>query len=128
MPTETLPLFTAYTGDPGAPAYMVSFPFEGTKYVVGFDDLNDLMNVLVANCLEGRLIEAIIDFAETSLEWNAAPPVAEAAADFEASFDRFRESAIIVSRAYCEMWKSLFGWSLLANGVLLCLVVWRAGR
>jgi hypothetical protein len=133
MPTNTLPTFQANTGIEGEPAFVVSYPHEGTTYVVGFDSFMDLLHVVTSyqdeydRPLDGALINLIVDFAEESLEWNATPPVAEAVCDCEPLYDRHRE-AVIIARTVCEFWKSLFSWSLLANGVLLCLVLWRAGR
>lgn len=77
MPTDTLPIFRA-SNAPGEPAFFIRYPHEGTVYAVGFDSIFELTQTLVNECVEGRLVEQIIDFAEESIEWNAAPPVAEA--------------------------------------------------
>jgi hypothetical protein len=82
MATQTIPTFTANCRDDD-PAFVITYPHEDAIYVVGFDSLDDLMNSLVGECLDGRLIELIIDFAEESLEWNSRPPVAEAVCDCE---------------------------------------------
>lgn len=71
MATNTLPVFTANSPTaPWEPTFTVSYPHEGTVYVVGFSSIYELTNLLVGECCEGRLVEQIIDFAEESLEWQ----------------------------------------------------------
>ncbi len=87
MATDTLPTFWAEQVTEGEPQFVVSYPYEGVKYVVGFSSFMDLLHVVTSyknrwnEPLDGRLINLIVDFAEESLEWNARPPVAEAVSD-----------------------------------------------
>lgn len=71
MAINTLPVFTANSPSaPWEPAFTVSYPHDGIVYVAGFSSIYELTNLLVAECIEGRLVEQIIDFAEESLEWH----------------------------------------------------------
>lgn len=77
MATNTLPTFRAHSpASPLEPQFVVSYPYEGATYVVGFDSFNDLLNKLTSykdaddNYLEGEIINRIVDFSEESMEWS----------------------------------------------------------
>lgn len=145
MPTNTLPIFTANcTTDPSEPQYVVSYPFEGRTYVVGFDSFNVLLHVLTSykdaddNYLPGEIINRIVDFAEESMEWHQpAYPlgvsyVGDAACDVACNCD-----ACIAERHFEEVWDlrkdnaRLWWWfqgAKTAIGLLLAtvaLLIWR---
>ncbi len=86
MATDTtLPTFQASVE--GEPTYLVRYPHEGVTHVVGFDTLNELIQIVVdyqdewKRPLPTDLINLIVDFAEESMEWNERPPVTEAVTD-----------------------------------------------
>ena len=88
MATNTLPTFSASSERaPWEPKYFIRYPFEGSDYCIGFDDLNEVLHAVTSKkdqygkYLPTDVVNLVYDFAEESLEWNAAPPVAEAVAD-----------------------------------------------
>ncbi len=94
MGTNTLPTFSAANSRaPWEPKYFIRYPFEGSDYCIGFDDLNEVLHAVTSKrdqygkYLPTDVVNLIYDFAEESLEWNAAPPVAEAVADEPCGFD-----------------------------------------
>jgi len=77
MATNTLPTFRAHLqASPLEPQFVVSYPHEGSTYVVGFDSFNDLLHKLTSyrnadgDYLDGEIINRIVDFSEESLEWS----------------------------------------------------------
>lgn len=69
MGTATkLPMLARYPASEAMPAFRLTYPHEGTDYVVGFDAVKDLRETLVANAVDGRAVEYMISWVEDALE------------------------------------------------------------
>lgn len=66
--TTKLPMLARYPASEAMPAFRLTYPHEGTDYVVGFDAVKDLRETLVANAVDGLAIEYMISWVEDALE------------------------------------------------------------
>lgn len=118
MATDTLPTFQASVE--GEPTYLVRYPHEGVTHVVGFDTLNELIQIVVdyrdewKRPLPTDLINLIVDFAEESMEWNDRPPVAEAVTDCSC-----QDCQCGINARLCEPSEPP-AWQLYLRGVVWC--------